>query len=630
MTDPLFGNRIDRRKFLVGVGGALLAIPMLESLSPRRAFAGPTPAPKRLIVVVHEHGRVVGGYDGGTLTDWWSPGSSTMALPAPSSAPMAPGPSKMLAALAPITNEIVTIDGIDNIVRQAGNDRGPTLAADGHFHANLTCLNCVLPKADGSGGAASVDYVVGSRLTAGTSVQPSIIFDADSGVFDNGSDNFWGLNGTPSTLATGAGQWVDPADAIANVFAGYMGSTKPPTPTLQQRLQQNRGSVLDSVLSNFNSLRAKVNPADQARLDQHANFIRSLENHLSRRWQPTIAVLQSSQSNSAPNQNNAGSDGNADNVATPAMISAMVQSLACDITRCAGLAFNNADDPSFGWLFGGNSPFSSSNWHADIHTQQPSAIALQTGFQFYPQMFTLLVQSLANMQDLDGSRMLDNTLVVWVSPMGYGSSHQCFNIPVVLAGGKNLPGAFPKGQGRHVVCTGRNSLGDLWAQVLRMLGGSDMTFGATGTLQAYAGSTDPGPSCGQAFCGEYGYPGHIGPDTPSFRTDRPVIRAMPTVSSLRGFAVGSRLRALPSLQLFAAAVVLVSGCVGDIGDAGGSGGGGSANGSGNASAGAGADGGYNCNGGPQAAATDGRRITSYEYDNAISAIFNGLVTPSNN
>jgi hypothetical protein len=515
MADVLIGNRIDRRRFLVGVGGAVLAIPMLESLSPRRAFAGPTPAPKRLIVVLHEHGRVVGGMPPGhALIDWWSPGTSTMALPAPSTASNAPGPSRMLAALAPITNEIVTIDGIDNVVRHAANDSGAALATDGHFYPNLTCLTCVLPKSDGSGGAASIDYVVGSRLTAGTSVQPSIIFDANSGIFDNGSENFWGLNGTPSTLATRAGYWVDPADAIKNVFANFMGASKPPTPTLQQRLQQNRGSVLDAVLSNFNSVRGKVNAADQARLDQHAAFIRSLETMLGAGGSQPLQSCTPPDPSTVPNGKTAGTNGSADNVATPAMINVMVQALACDITRCAGLAFNNNYNPSFPWLFGGNSPFTSTNWHADIHIQQPTLSALQTAFQFHPQMFMLLIQSLAKIQDLDGSRMLDNTLVVWISPMGYGSSHQCFNIPVVLAGGKNLTGAFPKGQGRHLVCSNRNSLGDLWAQVLRMLGGSDMTFGATGTLGSYSGSTNPGPSCEQAFCGEYGYPGYIGPNAP--------------------------------------------------------------------------------------------------------------------
>jgi hypothetical protein len=517
MSDVLRGNRFDRRKFLVGAGGALLAIPMLESVSPRRAFAQTVPPPKRLIVVLHEHGRVVGGLSGNminTLTDWWSPGSSTMALPGPSSDPAAPGPSKMLAALAPITDEIVTVDGIDNVVRHAATQQ----ASDGHFEPNLTCLNCTLPKSDGSGGAASIDYVAGARLTAGTSIQPSIIFDADSGSFDNGSDNFWGLNGTPSSLATGAGSWVDPADAITRVFAGFTAPGSggpPPTPTLLQRLQQNRTSVLDNVLQSFKSLRAKVNAADQARLDQHADFVRSLETTLA--MPGGAQPLQSCtppDPKTAPNSDTAGTDGSADDVATPAMMNVMVQALACDLCRCAGFAFENNYSPTFSWLFGGSSPYSALNWHAAIHEQTPTLNDLQTGFQFYPQMFTRLVQTLAATQDIDGSRMLDNTIVVWVSPMGYGSTHECFNIPVVLAGGKNLPGAFPKGHGRHVVCASRNSLGDLWAQVLRMLGGTDMTFGATGTLASFTGSRSFNPSCEGPFCAEYGYPGYIGPDTP--------------------------------------------------------------------------------------------------------------------
>ena len=70
-----------------------------------------------------------------------------------------------------------------------------------------------------------------------------------------------------------------------------------------------------------------------------------------------------------------------------------------------------------------------------------------------------------------------------MSDLGYGSGHYCYNYPVVLAGMKS---AFPKGQGRHVV--GQvNSLGDLYAQVLRMLGGTDATFGSTGTLSSAVG-----------------------------------------------------------------------------------------------------------------------------------------------
>ncbi|HVN32115.1 MAG TPA: hypothetical protein VMT45_09005, partial [Thermoanaerobaculaceae bacterium] len=121
----------------------------------------------------------------------------------------------------------------------------------------------------------------------------------------------------------------------------------------------------------------------------------------------------------------------------------------------------------------------------------------------YSKYFTKLIQRLAAIRESDGSRMLDNTLVVWVSDLGYGSGHYCYNYPVVLAG---MKGAFPKGQGRHVV--GQvNSLGDLYAQVLRMLGGSDTTFGSTGTLSTAVGaSTNLLPQMGR--------PGLINKDTP--------------------------------------------------------------------------------------------------------------------
>jgi hypothetical protein len=72
--------------------------------------------------------------------------------------------------------------------------------------------------------------------------------------------------------------------------------------------------------------------------------------------------------------------------------------------------------------------------------------------------------------------------------MGYGQSHGWWNIPVVMAG---MRSAFPNGQGRHLVA-GRKSMGDLFAQVLRMYGGTDTTFGATGTLGSMGGAQGTG------------------------------------------------------------------------------------------------------------------------------------------
>jgi hypothetical protein len=134
-----------------------------------------------------------------------------------------------------------------------------------------------------------------------------------------------------------------------------------------------------------------------------------------------------------------------------------------------------------------------------------SADDVRTAFQLWGRKFTQVVQRLAESEDVDGARLLDNTLVVWVSEMGYGADHLAWNVPIVLAGMKS---AFPQGQGRHVV-EERRTMGDLGAQVLRMLGGDDTTFGSTGTL----GDAAEAAGVARLETGS-GFDGHITKDTP--------------------------------------------------------------------------------------------------------------------
>ena len=149
--------------------------------------------------------------------------------------------------------------------------------------------------------------------------------------------------------------------------------------------------------------------------------------------------------------------------------------------------FWQGDDPVFPTEFSGTSPYAANNWHGAIHgvpriydntASQAAATDLSASFGHYAKTFTSLVQRLASFIEVDGSRMLDNTLVLWVSEMGYGAVHSAANLPVVLAG---MASAFPKGQGRHVIAN-RRSMGDLLAHSARLLGGTDTTFGETGTL----------------------------------------------------------------------------------------------------------------------------------------------------
>ena len=87
-------------------------------------------------------------------------------------------------------------------------------------------------------------------------------------------------------------------------------------------------------------------------------------------------------------------------------------------------------------------------------------------------MFTLIVQQLANTQDIDGSRLLDNTLVVWANEFGRGD-HTLENHPIVFIG--SARGAIPSG-GR-VIDQGRQVFNRLGCSILNVMGVSVAGFG---------------------------------------------------------------------------------------------------------------------------------------------------------
>lgn len=474
-------NRFDRRRFLAGASG-LLALPMLEALAPRGAFAQTAGAPKRLLIVHHQDGRLMG--DGkmlnGAYNDWWSPSRATGPLP------IGAPPSPMLAPLQAIRDEVVTVDGVDNLVRHCVDD------GEGHLPAQKTVLTC-RALVNGKVASPSFDYVMGQRLRANASMRASVIVPGTAADFAwrlGNTSVFFGANGSAPAIIS-----PDPAAAINELFgAPSMGMMPPtPTPTLRERMTKARPSVLDGVLGSFNSLRGQVNAADRARLDNHADFVRALEQRAAATGGDGGTMVATSgcgrPSESSVPSNASGNGGvylrgERDGAMMPAIIENMVQAFACDVTRVQSLFFWQADDPVFPTQFAGTSPFQGSNWHTVIHgvpriaEQLADADKLKASYNFYASAYAQLVQRLAAVTDVDGSRLLDNTLVLWVSEMGYGAVHADYNIPVVLAG---MRSAFSKGQGRHVVCN-RRSMGDLLAQVTRMFGGTDQTYGDTGTI----------------------------------------------------------------------------------------------------------------------------------------------------
>ncbi len=496
-------HRFGRRGFLVGATGALIAIPVLEELSRGRARAQLV-APKRLVVMLHNGGRMAGN---GRPDDLWSPGSATRPLTA------GVAPSMMLAALAPIADRIVTIDGVDNLIRHASGD------GDGHFDADRTLLTCTKPV-DGRGGDASFDYVAGLRLRSGASQPASLVVPLSATPVDHEIDETraWGAGGTPATKVSG-----NPREAIDDLFARVMptGSTPPPAPTLAQRLARRRATAIDESRATVSALRGRVSQLDRDRLDRHLAMLDQIAMGLGSTTIPMGAACAPPSHDAAPHVVPETYDeftrtgdvaawrrGRSDSVTIPFQIDNVVQAFACDVTR--SLVLRNHDDPAWPDAFGGASPFEADgSVHTAIHATPRLAGGhgddLMRGFQTWGGNFTRVVTRLGETPDVDGRTLLDNTLVVWMSEHGYGSEHETWNLPIVMAG---MPDAFARGQGRHLV-TARRSTGDLYAKILRMLGGTDETYGPTGTIGSLAtmwGNSNLQP--------DYGCPGFISASTP--------------------------------------------------------------------------------------------------------------------
>jgi hypothetical protein len=216
-------NWIDRRKFLVGAGGAMLALPMLEAFAPRRAFAQLAAPPKRLIIFANEHGRCIGD---GIEFDMWSPASISGPLSSANN-----GPSPQLSPLAPILDKVVTFDGIDDIIRHATGN------GDGHAAPRVDAFTCRMPlgqlgvdcTCDLTASGPSIDFIAGNRLRASAAQYPSIVFPLSCTEYPNdvfyGDGRFWTDTQTQPFQVSSI-----PRNQIATLFANVMNPMTPHRP----------------------------------------------------------------------------------------------------------------------------------------------------------------------------------------------------------------------------------------------------------------------------------------------------------------------------------------------------------------------------------------------------------------
>jgi hypothetical protein len=180
-----------------------------------------------------------------------------------------------------------------------------------------------------------------------------------------------------------------------------------------------RRSVLDAVRSDLGSHRGRLSSDDRARLDAHAEALRELERALV----PSDVVCARPNEPADLNSETA-IDRQSDMVAAV---------LGCGLTRIASMQVRIADNdnslyPWVGLDAGGHHTLS----HDSSDTAQ---MTLAQVYRWYSQRFAYLLDKLATTPDVDGSSVLDNTLVVWGSELGRAWDHDISNVPFICAGG---------------------------------------------------------------------------------------------------------------------------------------------------------------------------------------------------
>ena len=408
-------NRISRRTFLRGVGGAALALPFLDIMggcsaderwskniaSGARALSG---QPKRLLVVFTGNGTE------NTMNQWWPTGTETSFQL-----------SRILTPLEEHKPQLIIPEGIpmessyhgpgDAHQRGIGNILTGTELLQGDFKGNDG-------QTAGYAGGISVDQVIAKHIGNDTRFRSLELSIQNTGVTVYARLSY-----------LGAGQPLPPEN---NPFNAYKRIFEGVTPSAgggdAAWLLERRRSVLDAVLEDYRKLNQQVGAADRQKLEQHVAAVEDIESRLAI-GAGGGATCEVPAALTPFNHN----DPDKFPEVAKVQMDLMVRALACDLTRVGTVMFARANNNMlFPWL-GITEGHHDLSHHGDGDVEANDKLSKINGW--FAQQFAYLLGQLQAVPDADGTSLLDNTIVLWVNEQGKGNNHSRKSMPWVIAGG---------------------------------------------------------------------------------------------------------------------------------------------------------------------------------------------------
>ena len=448
----LTGKHMERRSFLKGMG-AVVGLPFLDAMTPAgRGRARAAGAPTRLVCIEEVHG--VAG-----CNEWG--GSQHLFAPETVGRDFELLPGNVLTSLEPYRDHLTIISNTD--VRMAEAFAPPEIGGD-HFRSSAVFLTQSHPKQTQGSDlmvGTSLDQIQARRFGQDT-VLPSLQLCIEPTDKGGGCDYNYSCSYTDSI------SWSSPSTPLPMIrspraaFDLLFGAGG----TEEERALRRRthSSILDWVASEVAHLKREVGALDRQRIDRYLDSVREVERR--------IQMVEAQNNSGEPRELPGAPPGIPDSFSEHMQLLFDLQVLAfeTDITRVT--SFKTGRDAS-------NRTFPESGSDRGFHPashhggREENILEFNKISQFRMNQLAYFIQRLEETSDGESS-LLDNTVVLWGSPMGDANLHNHRRCPLVLMGGGNgvLEG------GAHYKAPDGTPMANVFLTLLHRLGHTDLdSFG---------------------------------------------------------------------------------------------------------------------------------------------------------
>jgi len=449
-----FHHKTSRRIFLRGAGGAMLALPWLESLSTRSAAAAASAAPKRFICIKSFSTQLIKEWyprfegNGYVLKDSVYSGSkadgTTLLSETIDGGPYTRAPlmdfrtdsgiSGILGAnLNPFLSKINLVRGLD-FLPMVNHNYGGLL---GNFSSCTAATPC---EADSLTDVPTIDQVLAYSSKFYPEVPAQRYLHISQGVDNSMSYSDQGTGAAIEQLKAR----TNPRDVFTDLFGNFTGGGGDPG----SGTSEEDALLIDRVLDDYRSLRqsSRLSSADKMKVDQYVELITELQDKL--RANPVLSCTTPIEPESL--ENNTGTDPGDIATKWDLFLDLVAAALMCDRTRIVTIGVHKAlgpgpdpDDPTLVGHYHSEDA-SGGTWHGLAHDwSNENARRMLAGINLWiaNELVAKLLERL-DVEEAGGSTILDNSLVYWGNELGF--NHIGYSVPCLLAG--SAGGAIRTGQ----------------------------------------------------------------------------------------------------------------------------------------------------------------------------------------